>query len=103
MASVSGGTLMSVFGWYGCPYRFTIVLAFSFSQPPHTVEVHASDPRSFRHGHTVSACWKRSVHVAPSRSLSFLNKVTLSTFSMLDTKYSSASEIISSRKLASRH
>ena len=33
--------------------RFT----FSFSHPPQTVEVQASAPRSFKHGHTDNACW----------------------------------------------
>ena len=48
-----------------------------------------SYPRSLRQGHTVRACWNRRVQVTPVRSLSFRRRVTLSTFSIFDTKYSS--------------
>ena len=49
----------------------------------------AEAPRSFKQGHVLTACWKRNDQLTPFITLSFLNSVTESTFSILDTKYSS--------------
>ena len=74
-----------------------------FSQSFQAITVAAAAPRSLRQGQVFKACWNLKVHPTPFMTLSFLSKVTESTFSMLDTKYSSWSLKTSSRKLASRH
>ena len=74
-----------------------------FSQSFQLITVAAAAPRSLRQGQVFKACWNLKVHPTPFMTLSFLSKVTESTFSMLDTKYSSWSLNTSSRKLASRH
>ena len=46
-----------------------------------------SYPRSFKQGHTARACWNLVVQETSEVSnLSFLSRVTLSTFSMFVTK-----------------
>ena len=52
--------------------------------------VAAAAPRSLRQGQVFKACWNLKVHPTPFITLSFLSRVTESTFSILDTKYSSA-------------
>jgi hypothetical protein len=49
----------------------------------------AEAPRSLRQGQVLMACWNLIDQLTPIITLSFLNSVTESTFSILDTKYSS--------------
>ena len=83
--------------------RKSIDQEFGFSQSFQPITVAAAAPRSLRQGQVFKACWNLKVHPTPFMTLSFLSKVTESTFSMLDTKYSSWSLKTSSRKFASRH
>ena len=53
----------------------------------HTVTV--AEPKSFKHGHVFIDCWNLKDQPTPFITLSFLKSVTESTFSMLETKYSS--------------
>ena len=86
MASWSGGRVARVLLLYGWPNICSIVWARAFSQAPHTVLAQDCEPSLFRLGHVVMACWNLNVHVVPVMILSFRRSVTLSTFSMLDTK-----------------
>jgi hypothetical protein len=52
----------------------------------------ADAPRSLRQGQVLKACWNLIDQLTPFITLSFLKSVTESTFSMLDTKYSSVRE-----------
>ncbi len=54
----------------------------------------AADPKSLRQGHVSKALWNFLAQLMPVMTLSLRSRVTLSTFSMLDTKYSSGKKVV---------